>query len=126
MTGWRRRCSRPSSAALVLSPKVSGLESSRSTSAAWARVSPSRSRRLRGSALLRVGRLRLVLLAEALDAARGVDQALLTGVERVALGAHVRVNLSDRRTRFERVTARALHGRGRVLGMDIGLHRSPA
>jgi len=48
MTGWRRRCSRPSSATLLLSPKVSGLESSRSTSAARASASPSRSRRLRG------------------------------------------------------------------------------
>ena len=46
MTGWRRRCSRPSSATFVESAKVSGLLSNRSTSAAWARVSPRRSRRL--------------------------------------------------------------------------------
>ena len=69
-----------------------------------------------------LGRLGLVLLAEALDATSGVDQTLLAGVERVALGAHVRVDLGDRGARLERVAARALHAGGGVLGMDIGLH----
>src|SRR5690348_858501 len=125
MTGWRRRCSRPNSATLLLSPNVSGLESSRSTSAARASVSPSRSRRLRGSALLRLG-AGLVLLAEALHAACGVDETLLAREERVALGAHVGMDLGDRGARLEGVAARALHDCGGVLGMDVGLHESPA
>ena len=76
-------------------------------------------------ALLRLGRLALVLLAEALDAARGVDQTLLTGVEWVAFRTHVGMDLGDRGARLEGVAARALHRCRGVLGMDVGLHWKP-
>jgi len=62
------------------------------------------------------------LLAEALNASRGVDQALLAREERVALRADVGVNLGLRGAGLEGVSAGALHGRRVVLWMDAGLH----
>jgi len=62
------------------------------------------------------------LLAETLDSAGCVHQALLAREERVARRAHVGVYLSLRRTSLERIPARALdRGRG-VLGMNVGFH----
>src|SRR5215211_4050273 len=61
---------------------------------------------------------------ETLDAAARVQQLLLPGVERVALRANLDVQHRLRRTRLERVPARAVHGRENVLGMDLGLHRA--
>ncbi len=55
---------------------------------------------------------------EALDAAAGVDQLLLAGVERVALGAELDVQVVFRRPRVELVAARAMHVGERVLGVN--------
>jgi hypothetical protein len=55
---------------------------------------------------------------EALDAPAGVDQLLFAGVERVALGAKLDVQIVFRRPRVELVAARAVHiGKG-VIGVD--------
>jgi hypothetical protein len=62
------------------------------------------------------------LLAEALDAAGRVHQALLAREERMACRAHVGVDLSLRRTSLKRIPARALDRRGGVLGMNVGFH----
>src|SRR5690606_29515514 len=68
------------------------------------------------------GRLPGVLLAEALDASRGVHELLLPGEERVAVGADIEVEFAHRGARLPAVAAGALHGRGGVLGMDVGFH----
>src|SRR5207237_5999154 len=60
---------------------------------------------------------------EPLHPAARVDELLLAGVERMALRADLDVQLGLRRTRRERVPARAVHGGEDVLGMDLGLHR---
>ena len=71
---------------------------------------------------------RLALLAtrgaalEALDAPAGVHELLLPGVERVALGADLDVQLGLGRARIELVPARAAHVGEGVLGVDTGLH----
>src|SRR3954452_1028690 len=62
-------------------------------------------------------------LLEALDASAGVDQLLLAGVERVARGADLDVQLGLGGTRRERVPAAAVHGREDVLGVNLRLHR---
>jgi hypothetical protein len=67
-------------------------------------------------------RLLAELLAEALDAAGSIDQPLLAGEERMALRAHVGVDLRLGRAGLERIAAGALHRRRMVFGMDIGLH----
>src|ERR671939_517797 len=61
---------------------------------------------------------------EALDAAAGVEELLLARVERVAVRADLDVQLGLRRSRLERVPARAGDRRQDVLGMDAGLPRS--
>src|SRR4029077_2991275 len=49
---------------------------------------------------------------------------LLTGVERVALGAELDVQILLRGTRVELVPARAVHVGERVFGVDSCLHRA--
>ena len=65
-----------------------------------------------------------VLLAEALDAAGGVDDLLLAGVEGVAGRAHfdVVLGLAHGRARHEGVAARAGDADVGVLGMDVRFH----
>src|SRR5690606_9261794 len=64
-----------------------------------------------------------VALVEALDAATGVHQLLLAGVERVALVAELDELLARLgRAGRERVAARALDGDFVVDGVDVGLH----
>src|SRR5215472_12472001 len=64
---------------------------------------------------------------EALDLTPGVDDALRTGEERMADGAHLCLQLGQRRTRRERVAAEAVHDRVSVVfGMDSGFHGAPA
>src|SRR5690349_25012748 len=82
----------------------------------------------RGSARRRLGRLVLalaVLAAEPLDAARGVEQALLAREERVAVGADFDVVvLARRRSRLVGGAAAGAQDRHRdVLGVDAALHR---
>ena len=64
----------------------------------------------------------LSVLAEALDAARGVDELLLARVERMAVATDVGVNLRLRGASGELITAGALDRGGRVRRMDIGFH----
>ena len=66
-----------------------------------------------------------VLLLEALDTARGVDQFLLAGEKWVAIGAnfyaqHVAL---DGRTGLESVSASAVDGYSVIIGVDTGLHK---
>src|SRR3954471_20768978 len=60
---------------------------------------------------------------EALDPAARVEQLLLARVERVAVRAHLDVELGLGGARLERVPAGAGHVREHVLGMDTGFHR---
>src|SRR6476646_10672411 len=76
---------------------------------------------LRGRARCALGLLEAAL--EALDAAARVQQLLLAGVERVARGADLDVQLGLGGTRRERVPAATVHGREDVLGVDLRLHR---
>src|SRR3954452_7091238 len=62
---------------------------------------------------------------EALDPAARVEQLLLARVERVAVRAHLDVELGLGRARLELVPAGAVHRGEDVLGMDLGLHRPP-
>jgi hypothetical protein len=55
---------------------------------------------------------------EPLDASTGVDQLLFAGVERVALGAELNVQVVFRRPRVELVAARAMHVGEGVIGVD--------
>jgi hypothetical protein len=65
-----------------------------------------------------------VLLAEALDAARGIDHLLLAGPERMAFGTHFNVQrrLGERRLRRESIAARASDLDFFVIRMDFGFH----
>ena len=60
---------------------------------------------------------------EPLDAAPGIDQLLLAGVEGMALGADLDVEIRLRRARVELVSARAAHVGEDVLGMNSLFHR---
>jgi hypothetical protein len=62
------------------------------------------------------------LLAETLDTAGRIDEALLAREERMARRTNIGVDLSLCGTSLERIPARALDGRGRVLGMNVGFH----
>src|SRR2546423_4729077 len=63
-----------------------------------------------------------VLLAEALDASRGIDELLLAREEGVARGADVGVNLRLGRPCLICISASATNGGGCVHWMDIWLH----
>ena len=63
-----------------------------------------------------------VPLAETIDAALGVHQALLARVKRVAGAADVDGHLLRGRSGLERVPAGAGHGEDVVLGVDAGFH----
>src|SRR3954465_5998929 len=75
---------------------------------------------VRAAALGALGGLQAAL--EALHPAARVHELLLARVKRVAIRANLDVKLRLRRTRLERVPARARHGRENVLGMDLCLH----
>ena len=73
--------------------------------------------------LLRDGAGRGVLLAELVDAPGGIDDLLLARIERMAVRAHLDLQVvPERRARLERVAARAGDGDLFVLGMDGGFH----
>ena len=63
-----------------------------------------------------------VALLEAIDTAAGVNQLLLAGVERVALGADFNAQLLLGGTGDESVAADAGHGNLLILRMDAFLH----
>jgi hypothetical protein len=65
-------------------------------------------------------------LVELVYAAAARNFFLLAGVERVALGAHVQVQIfTDGREGVDDVTARALGGDGYVVRMDTSFHGQP-
>ena len=66
--------------------------------------------------------LRRVALAEAIDAAGRVHELLRARVERVAVRAHVDLEVAARRPGHEGVAAGAAHRRGRVIGMNAFFH----
>src|SRR5690349_11862756 len=70
------------------------------------------------------GGLPRVLLAELLDAAGGVHELLLAGVERVALRAHFNLELvaSKRGAGVPLVAAAAGDGDGAVFGVNLRFH----
>src|SRR5215203_3732540 len=59
---------------------------------------------------------------ETLDATAGVHELLLAGVERMALGADLHVQLQLGRPGQKLVPARAVHRGENVFGMDFRLH----
>src|SRR5476651_1911875 len=61
---------------------------------------------------------------EALDTSARVDELLLARIERVALRADLDVQLRFCGASDERVSARAMHGRKDVIGVNFGLHRA--
>src|SRR5947207_12788574 len=64
-----------------------------------------------------------VLPAELVHAARGVDDLLLARIERMAVRAHLDLQiLTEGRARLERVAARAGDGDLSVVGVDCGFH----
>ena len=75
---------------------------------------------------LRLALINVKALAEALDAARRIQNALLTRIERVALRANV--NLEDRlRASYGKRVATCAGNSGLyVVGMDSRLHGTPA
>src|SRR5262249_46953655 len=75
----------------------------------------------RATALFLRGLVR-VLLAEAIDAALRVDQALLARVEGMTSGAHVHREFLLRRAGLEHVSAGAGDAHEFVLGVDAVLH----
>src|ERR1700742_1338872 len=76
---------------------------------------------LRASSLRRGVR---VLLGEPLDAPCRIDELLLTREKRVAVRANFDLQhvALDGRPRRELVAARAVHGDGVIIGVNIGLH----
>src|SRR4029077_6004536 len=71
-----------------------------------------------------LGALALAVAAlEAVDAATGVHQLLLAGVEGMALVAELRGELGAGRTGREGVAARTTNRGDVVVGVDVSLHR---
>ena len=68
-----------------------------------------------------------VFPGEALNAASGVDQLLLTGEEGMAVRAdfHAQHIAFDGRARLEGVAAGAVHCNGMIVGMNTWLHGTP-
>src|SRR5438046_1137610 len=71
------------------------------------------------------GVVRPVLLAEALHPARRVQELLLPGVERMALGADFHVDHRGGAPGDERIAAGALNGGALIIRMNTGLHVVP-
>lgn len=68
-----------------------------------------------------------VFLGEAFDATGGVNQLLLAGKERVAIGADFDTELIafDGRASLEIIAASAMHCDGVIVGVDTGFHDAP-
>ena len=67
--------------------------------------------------------LHSVFALEALDPARGIDQAMLTGIKRMTLRAHFDVYLGQCRTGLEGIAACASDNAAAIFGMNSGFHR---
>ena len=68
--------------------------------------------------------LKTVLSVELINTAAGVDQLLLAGVERVALGADLDADAGTGGTSLDGGAAGALDDSGLIVGMDSGLHNN--
>lgn len=66
-----------------------------------------------------------VLALESFDPARCIDQLLLTGEERMAIGAYVQVDLGLRRSGVEGLSAGAGDDRIDVVRMNTLSHKLP-
>ena len=68
-----------------------------------------------------------VFLGEAFDPARGVDEFLFAGEERVAIGAdfHAQHIALDGGASGESIPTGAVDGNGVIVGVNTGLHESP-
>lgn len=68
-----------------------------------------------------------VFLGEAFDAAGGVDELLLAGEERVAIGADFDVEAVafDGRASLEIIAAGAVYRHGMIVGVNTGFHEAP-
>ena len=64
-------------------------------------------------------------LAESLDSSSGIEDALLTRIERVTLGADVNFEHALGASYLERLTAGARYGSVGVIGVNTSLHDSP-
>ena len=63
-----------------------------------------------------------VLPVEALDPTGRVDESLCARIERMAVRAHLDLNLGECRARFERIAACAGYFAAAVFGMDSSFH----
>src|SRR6266481_4315915 len=72
--------------------------------------------------LRRRQRLALVLLLESLDPTGRVHELVLTGIERMALGAHFHADVGLGRTSVNHLAARARDGRVHIVRMNTHLH----
>ena len=68
--------------------------------------------------------LQAVLLVELIDAAAGINELLLAGVEGVALGADFNGDVLLGAAGLNDGAAGAADGGGLVIGMDSGLHNT--
>ena len=66
--------------------------------------------------------LQTELLVETVNTSTSINQLLLAGIERVALGADLNTNVLLGRTSGKDIAARAADGGLFVLGMDTFLH----
>src|SRR4029453_5285866 len=67
-------------------------------------------------------RLALVLLLESLDPTGRVHELVLTGIERMALGAHFHADVGLGRSGVNHLAARARDGRVHIIRMNTHLH----
>src|SRR6185436_20702324 len=63
-----------------------------------------------------------VLTIKSFDAAGGIDELLLAGEERMAIGTYFKPDFRLCRSSLPRFTAGAVHGRVHVFGMNVWLH----
>jgi hypothetical protein len=83
----------------------------------------SKQKRQPRAAFFAAYKLHAVFLTELLDAAGSVNDLLLAGIERVALGANFDVHvLASRRACLELIAAATAYGNFSVVWMSIGLH----
>ena len=73
-------------------------------------------------ALFMNGLFHVETLLEAVNASAGINQLLLAGIERMALGANFNLELTLDRTRLKRLTAHATDDGLAIFGMDLFFH----
>jgi len=132
LNGYFRRRDRPFSPGTPIS-RLAGLRGTQQAHRnTWNRCGPDPKENPKNpkELLLGVGdgsRFVRVLFLEAFDAAGGIDQFLLAGEERVAIGAdfHADQLAFERGPRFKSIAAGAMHRHSVVIGMDSFFHVRP-